>query len=158
MGRKRRFMGIVFLGLIVGVFGGYTLSHAYTMTIGMNDNQGGSLNISYDFDTTNANSGIISMTADCCFSSYHPYLEGAMIDGCLHMTYDSDPFGTNFTLTVDGGPVVYTFLSGGSFQVSYDNFTIVFSGYTYGISGIVNVNGVPYDLSGWGGNPMWLFF
>lgn len=158
MGRKRKLLGIVILVLVIGVFGGYGLSHAYTMTIGMTDNQGGNLNISYDIDTTNPNSGIISMTANCCFSSYHPYLEGAIIDGCLSMTYDSNYSGTNFTLTVDGGPVTYTFVGGGFFQVSYDNFTIVFSGAGFTISGTVDVDGVPYDLSGWEGNPMWLFF
>ena len=161
MGRKRRFLGIIFLGLIIGVFGGYGLSQAYTLNISMDDNQGGSLNMSYDIDTTNPGSGMFTMTAECCFSLYHPTLEGTIIDGCLNMTYNWDSSATNFTLTVNSpvdDPVTYTFLGGDSFQVYYDNFTIVFSGTTFDISGTVYINDVAYDLSGWDSNPMCLFF
>lgn len=158
MGEKKRFLGIIFLALIIGIFGGYGLSQAYTLSISMEDNQGGSLNMSYDIDTPNPGSDMISMTAECCFSTYHPSLEGTIIDGCLNMTYHCDSSGTNFTLTVHGGPVTYTFLDGGAFQVYYDNFTIVFSGTTFAISGTVYIDDVPYDLSGWNSNPMCLFF
>lgn len=158
MGKKIILFSFVCVCIMACIFCSYALSDAYTMNISMSDDQGGTLNISYDFDTTNIVPGVISMTAQCCFSSYHPYLEGAVIDGCLNMIYSTDSTGSSFTLTVNGGPVTYRFGGVGYYQVSYDNFTIIFSGLSYSISGAVIVNGIPYDLSGWGGDPLWLFF